>query len=183
MLLARDWRGEPLLGWFASEKLNGCRVEWDGEVFWTRHGNVVEAPRWFTKGLPKTRINGEIHAGRGIGFGNDNSAYKVAMTAVRHGGDWFNECDDCQPIRFTALYLPDAAGNWHQRQVATAGAVRGCANADAIESFRLERTGDLSRFMQRLHRLGAEGGMFVNPNGGQHCGRSGDLLRWKFGRD
>lgn len=183
MLLAVDWQGEPLLGWLASEKLNGCRVEWDGEVFWTRNGNIVDAPKWFTRGLPKCRINGEIHAGRGFGFGNDNSAYKVAMTAVRHGGDWFNECDDCNPIRFTALYLPEAEGNWHTRQIATARAVKGCANADAINCLHLTKTGDMANMLANIRNAGGEGAMFVNPRGGSEYGRTGDLLRFKFSRE
>lgn len=182
MLLAKDWSGQDLTGWLASEKLNGCRVEWDGSYFWTRHGNRVNAPAWFTKGLPRCRVNGEIHAGRGVGFGNNNSAYKVASNAVRLGGNWFDEMDGGEPLRFTALYLSGAPGNWHARQLA-ATAIKGCRHADAVETRVLSQRGDLVRFMSWLRKIGAEGGMFVNPNGGGNAGRTGDLLRWKFLKD
>lgn len=176
MLLAVDWQGESLAGWLATEKFNGCRVEWDGESFWTRNGNRVDAPKWFTKGLPRCRINGEIHAGRGVGVGNHNTAYKLAMRAVVHGADWFTYA-----IRFTALYAYDVSGNWAKRQAATVRAVRGCHHAEAVKPVVMSRDGsDLTKLMVGLRSGNAEGAMFLNPNGNADFGRTGDLLRIKF---
>ena len=180
MILARDWQGEPLLGCLASEKLNGCRVEWDGEAFWTRHGNRVTAPEWFTRGLPRCRINGEIHAGRGVGFGNNNSAYKVASNAVRLGGEWFSETDDGHPLLFAALYCPEVSGNWQRRQRAAVRAVRGCRTAEAIKADVVRDCGAVARWLKALRAGNAEGGMFLRPEGDGECGRTGELLRIKF---
>ena len=180
MLLARDWRGQSLLGWQASEKLNGCRVEWDGEVFWTRHGNCVEAPRWFTKGLPRCRINGEIHAGRGVGFGNNNSAFKMASNAVRLGGHWFDDTDGGQPLVFTAFYLPEADGSWARRQQLVAATVKGCCHAEAIRFHAVRDAAAEARRLLKLRRANAEGAMYLQPDGEGQCGRSGELLRMKF---
>lgn len=176
MTLATDWKGQFIGGWWFSEKLNGCRAYWDGAKFWTRHGNVIDAPRWFTKGLPKIHLDGEIHAGRGFGFGNDNSAYKVASNAVRLGGDWFNECDDCHPIIFTAFDAPQVAGNWLQRLAEIPESIR-----IAAEEVRTGEGRNLSALMQRVWNAGGEGGMFRNPECQQYeTGRSKNLLRWKF---
>lgn len=51
-------------GWLASEKMDGCRAYWDGRQFWTRGGNVIMAPAWFTRGLPASHLDGEIWAVR-----------------------------------------------------------------------------------------------------------------------
>ena len=65
MTLAVDLSGESRIdGWLASEKLNGCRAYWTGKEFFTRGGNVIHAPAWFTKGLPDLHLDGEINAGR-----------------------------------------------------------------------------------------------------------------------
>lgn len=182
MLLAKDAEGACLLGWQASEKLNGCRVEWDGAAFWTRNGNRVYPPRWFTRGLPRCRINGEIHAGRGRGMLNDNSAFKVASNAVRLGGDWFTETDDGHPLVFTALYLPEVGGSWQQRQRAVAKAVRGCRFAEAVRFHVVQSAADEARWLLSLRRLNGEGAMYLNPHGDGQPGRTGELLRVKFVR-
>ena len=105
MQLAVDWTGESLAGWLWSEKLNGCRVTWDGRHFWTRNGNAVHAPAWFTRGLPAgIRLDGEIWAGRSGRWGSES--FKAASNAVRLGGRWFEEGN----IKFTAFDAPQAKG-------------------------------------------------------------------------
>jgi len=179
MILAVNWQGIDLTGSIASEKLNGCRVEWDGETFWTRSGKRVNAPAWFTKGLPRRRINGEIHCGRGVGIGNDNSGYKVAMTAVIHGGEWFTNTDNGAAIRFTALFMPGVRGSWTEKQLATRDALRGCKHADAIETRRIRSPKDFANFVKGLHAVNAEGAMFLIDGNGK-TGRTGELRRFKF---
>ena len=58
--------------------------------------------------------------------------------------------------------------------------VRGCRHAEAIRGTVLRERGDLTRFMQPLRRVNAEGGMFLRPDGDGACGRSGELLRLNF---
>jgi DNA ligase-1 len=47
-----------------SEKLDGVRAYWTGEGFLSRQGNPFYAPAWFTKGLPKVPLDGELWIGR-----------------------------------------------------------------------------------------------------------------------
>jgi DNA ligase 1 len=78
-----------IAGWYASEKLDGLRVLWDGGLsrglstysvpfanldkkvkpiasgLWTKYGNVVVAPDWFLNQLPPFPLDGELWAGRG----------------------------------------------------------------------------------------------------------------------
>ena len=163
-----------MVGFYASEKLNGCRAYWDGERFWTREGRAIDAPAWFTKDLPKIHLDGEIHAGRGAGRGNDNTGYKVAMTAVVQGGDWWDKTDMGEKIRFTTFDVPELSGSWLSRMLRGVG----------VPDLRWEQIQDpkhLVEYMMELRRVGAEGAMFRNPDEiGYHAGRTGSLLRWKF---
>jgi len=63
MTLAADHGSQRLGGWWASEKLDGCRAYWDGRQFWTRSGNIIPAPDWFTKGLPDVHLDGRSGPG------------------------------------------------------------------------------------------------------------------------
>src|SRR3954464_9960075 len=50
--------------YWVSEKFDGVRAYWDGEKLWTRHGNSINAPAWFTGQLPHVALDGELWAGR-----------------------------------------------------------------------------------------------------------------------
>jgi DNA ligase 1 len=174
--LAIDLRGQWVGGWFWQEKIRDCRVMWTGSEFVTRHGNIVPAPDWFTKGLPKMRIDGGIWAGR--------HGFKIASNAVRFGGHHFDEPD----LSFAPFDLPDMRGTWDVRQREAAKAIRGCQFADALPfarvrdeiSFGLERDSYAEIFM-RLHKLGSEGAIFRNPNGDCYeTGRTENFLREKL---
>ena len=86
--LSHTYKGENVAGHFASSKLDGFRVIWDGGVsrgypkadvpwanhdkdsryveqpiatgLWTRYGNVVHAPDWFLDLLPRYPMDGEL---------------------------------------------------------------------------------------------------------------------------
>ena len=47
------------------EKYNGIRAYWDGEDFYSRLGNHLEAPEWFIRDLPNdVELDGELWGGR-----------------------------------------------------------------------------------------------------------------------
>lgn len=60
-----DWTGQDVSGWWVSEKLDGWRCYWDGSQFITRQGNPLNAPDWFTAGMPAQPLDGELWAGPG----------------------------------------------------------------------------------------------------------------------
>jgi len=175
MQLALDWTGESLRGWLYSEKLNGCRVVWDGRHFWTRHGNAVKAPKWFTRGLPSVHLDGEIWAGRDGRWGMES--FKLASNAVRFGGKWFDD----GAVRFTAFDAPQIAGGWAKRMAEVRRAVRGAAAADAIEFGTAPAEGiGFGIWLAGWGQRNAEGVMFRQPEAEYEQGRSKSLLRCKF---
>ncbi|RYF98356.1 MAG: DNA ligase, partial [Caulobacteraceae bacterium] len=64
--LANIYRpGIALADYWVSEKYDGVRGYWDGSRLWTRNGEPVFAPAWFTAAWPKVPMDGELWAGRG----------------------------------------------------------------------------------------------------------------------
>jgi len=63
-----------------SEKLDGWFVKWNGSQFTTASGSTVEAPEWFTRGLPERELRGELWGGRG--------GFESIARIVRTGSGW-----------------------------------------------------------------------------------------------
>lgn len=94
LMLLKDYAPDKHVidGWYMSEKLDGVRAFWDGGItidkpirdipwantgnknrlvprstgLWSRYGNVICAPTWFTDALPRgTLLDGELWLARG----------------------------------------------------------------------------------------------------------------------
>lgn len=52
-------------GFWVSEKFDGVRALWDGQVLRFRSGRLLAAPAWFVSALPVTPLDGELWIGRG----------------------------------------------------------------------------------------------------------------------
>jgi DNA ligase-1 len=48
-----------------SEKFDGVRAVWDGQVLRFRSGRLIAAPSWFLSALPRVALDGELWMGRG----------------------------------------------------------------------------------------------------------------------
>lgn len=83
--LAKKW--DPSInptGWMMSEKLDGMRAYWSGKGLWSRNGNRIFAPQWFTENFPSdVELDGELFVGRG--------KFDECMSVARrtdYSGDW-----------------------------------------------------------------------------------------------
>lgn len=64
--LAMSWSpGRSPQGFWVSEKFDGVRAVWDGQVLHFRSGRVIAAPVWFLSALPPVALDGELWMGRG----------------------------------------------------------------------------------------------------------------------
>jgi DNA ligase-1 len=64
--LAMPWPpGRSPDGFLVSEKFDGVRAVWDGQVLRFRSGRVIAAPGWFLSALPQVTLDGELWIGRG----------------------------------------------------------------------------------------------------------------------
>lgn len=115
--MLRDYHGQNCAGWLASEKLDGWRVMWDGENFYSRELGLLGVPEWFKAGMPTVALDGELFAGRG--------KFNAIQGLIREGwhGLTFQVFDAPGPGTFTArlrtlksLSLPShcAVVNFHK---------------------------------------------------------------------
>ena len=44
--------------WYMSEKLDGVRCFWTGTAMYSRNGNRFNFPKFFTKGWPRSQMDG-----------------------------------------------------------------------------------------------------------------------------
>jgi len=148
-------------GWFVSEKYDGCRAYWDGSRFWTRNGNIVDAPEWFTKDLPNQHLDGEIWAGRGC--------FTEARLAVQYGKFTKN-------IRFMVFDAPRADGNWAERM----RCVGRYEFAEPVDFHVCAGTKELFAEMEFVQQAGGEGLVVRSPLSTRYeTGRSINSLKVK----
>ena len=170
MTLAVDMTGDRTVkGWLASEKIFDCRAYWQSGEFWTRSGHLIEAPKWFKRGLPKCDIDGGIYAGR--------KGFQAASNAVRFGGKWFEQPD----LEFVAFDFPGLEATWDRRILEAKRAVKNSATGRAVQFERIRDIHHFTEFLLRIRKLGGEGGIFRNPDVvGYEVGRSKNYLRFKY---
>lgn len=101
--------GAELSGYLVSEKLDGVRAYWDGRRLITRGGLVINAPDWFTAGLPPLPLDGELWLGRG--------RFSEVSGAVRRLEP---EPDTWRQIRYMLFDLPRGEGGFEVRLAALA---------------------------------------------------------------
>lgn len=64
--LAHNWPpGRSPVGYLVSEKCDGVRAVWDGQVLRFRSGRPLAAPEAFLAALPRMALDGELWLGRG----------------------------------------------------------------------------------------------------------------------
>jgi len=84
LILLRAYDGsQNIEGWLVSEKLDGIRAYWDGKALWSRSGNRLNAPAWFTANFPPFEIGGELWMKR--------NAFSQTVSIVQKkqvGNDW-----------------------------------------------------------------------------------------------
>ena len=153
-------------GWLESEKLDGVRAFWNGEVFVSRQGNVYAAPNFFTAKLPHEPLDGELWTGR--------SMFQKTISIVKSqssGKLW-------EKILFAVFDAPSLRGGFEQRlaylkelelgQFARVHPHSVCANRAEAEAH-----------LKAAAAAGAEGLMFRKPGSTYEPRRSSTLLKMK----
>lgn len=164
MMRGRDWNGESLKGRLLSEKFDGVCGLWDGHAMWTRSGERVELPEWFSLELPAVRLEGEIWAGRGT--------FNAVSAAVRFGRI-FAGCV------FRVFDSPDTFGTRAQRMIHAARICEGSTIALPVETMICEGNKHAIRLMEDVKRGGGEGLMAHSARGNYKPGRSASILKIK----
>ena len=171
MMLAQGYRpGDPVSIYAVSEKYDGLRGYWDGRALWTRGGEPVAAPAWFTAGWPAQALDGELWAGRG-GF---ERAVGVARRKTPDEAGW-------RRMRFMIFDLPAHGGEFRQRYAALRTLVPPSPTgwAQPVAQSSIAEPAVLDRLLRETVRAGGEGLMLHRWNAYHRAGRSADLLKYK----
>jgi DNA ligase-1 len=174
LLLAHAWDNEQdLTGWLMSEKLDGVRAYWTGEGFLSRQGNTFYAPAWFTKGLPKVPLDGELWIGR--------KQFQRTVSIVRRqdAGELWRQ------VLYVVFDAPQARGPFEERRSVMAEAAREdrCPFVRVLYQAICQGTDDLRKELDRIESLGGEGLMLRQPGSIYETGRSHTLLKVKRFQD
>jgi len=175
LLLADTEHGQADVAlYLVSEKLDGVRAFWDGQVLRTRNGNTINAPAWFTKDFPQQELDGELWIGRG--------QFDLLSGTVRR-----QTPDDAEwrQVRYLVFELPQAPGTFRQRAEALRQIV---TEADvswlqALEQFELGSRQALNQKLKEMTTAGGEGLMLHRADALYMTGRSDVLLKMKVWHD
>jgi DNA ligase-1 len=162
--------GMPLAGYWVSEKYDGVRGYWDGTQLWTRGGQPVTPPAWFTAGWPRMPMDGELWAGRG--------AFSAAVSTVRQqqpvDAAW-------RQLRFMVFDLPAHGGRFDERLPALqqALATLGQPWVQPVAQSASTTPAALQALLRQTVQDGGEGLVLHRGDALYTAQRSDDLLKLK----
>jgi DNA ligase-1 len=160
-----------LADYWVSEKYDGVRAYWDGRQLWTRGGEPIRAPAWFTAGWPSDQpLDGELWAGHG--------AFEQASGAARR-----QEPDDMQwqLLRYLVFDLPQHPGPFTERLKALNALIPSIGHpwVQAVEQVRVADAAALQARLAAVVAAGGEGLMLHRGEAPYRAARTGDLLKLK----
>jgi DNA ligase 1 len=172
VLLANIYqRGISVDQYLISEKLDGVRAIWDGKQLKTRQGNVINAPNWFVKDLPKAPLDGELWLAR--------HQFDALSGAVRKDvpidAEWQN-------ITYQIFELPNAPGDFAVRAKKIKEIVKqaNLKHLKAVTQYRLRDEAELNKKLKQVVAKGGEGLMLHRADAEYVTGRSDVLLKLKL---
>lgn len=172
ILLAQIYqRGIDVTQFLVSEKYDGVRAIWDGKTLHTRAGNVIQAPAWFTKDLPKTLLDGELWMARG--------KFDALSGAVRKDVPIDTEWHE---ISYMIFELPNAPGTFEARakRIAEIAEKANIPHLKAVTQYRVKNDAELQKKLKQIVALGGEGLMLHRADAPYITGRSDVLLKLKL---
>ena len=175
LMLANVYRpGVVLADYWVSEKYDGLRGYWDGQALWTRGGERVLAPGWFTAGWPRVAMDGELWAGHG--------QFAKAVSTVRqqtpNDAAW-------RAMRFMVFDLPAQGGSFTERIPALNGVVSQIDQAwvQPVAQIKVANHPALQALLLKTVKYGGEG-LVLHRGASLYRGqRSDDLLKFKTHED
>jgi len=175
ILLANVYHGQvDVSRYLVSEKLDGVRAVWDGQVLRFRSGRAINAPDWFIAGLPKQPLDGELWIARG----QFERVSGIVRREVPDDAAW-------REVRYMIFELPGAPGPFSERAEQIRHLV-GQTNVPWVLASQQLLPADRSDLQQRFDevvRAGGEGLMLHLADAPYATGRSDALLKMKPWQD
>lgn len=175
LMLAKSYHpGIHLEDYWVSEKLDGVRAFWDGEKLISRGGNIYHAPKWFERGFPSQKLDGELWIAR--------QKFEQLINTVRDNKP--NE-QAWRQVKFMVFDLPASSESFDQRLVKLQSIIKAAhiPHLQAVKQWRVQNHDELMTQLNRFSNAGAEGLMLHRGSSFYSGKRSGDLLKLKRFQD
>lgn len=159
-----------LADFWVSEKFDGVRGYWDGEQLFTRSGERIETPAWFTAGWPKVPMDGELWVGRG--------QFLAAVSTIRHK---MPNDDAWHALHFMVFDMPAHPSNFTERNTALSKMIAqiGQPWVRHVEQSKITDKAALQILLKRTVKQGGEGLVLHRGSSFYRAARSDDLLKLK----
>jgi DNA ligase 1 len=171
LMLAEVYKpGMSLADYWVSEKYDGVRAYWDGRQLFTRGGERILAPAWFTAALPKQPLDGELWAGRG----RFSHAVSTVRSQTPNDVAWHE-------MKFMVFDLPAQGGDFTARL----GVLRKLLPITdapwvvAVPQERATTAEALQALLDKTVKMGGEGLMLHRGASLYRAERNNDLLKVK----
>ncbi len=160
--------------YWVSEKLDGMRGYWNGKQLFTRQGNIIYTPKWFTKNWPANAIDGELWMGR--------AQFQKTLSCVKK----VNIDENCwHKVHFMIFDLPKHTGTFTQRIKAMEKLTSKAKSAhlNMIKQFKLKNTQQLDKTLSNIVENQGEGLMLHFESAYYHVGRTANIMKLKIHQD
>ncbi|HET7663916.1 MAG TPA: DNA ligase [Rhodanobacteraceae bacterium] len=166
--------GVDLSRYWVSEKFDGVRGYWDGHHLWTRGGERVRAPDWFTRNWPDVPMDGELW----VGYGKFTRASTIVRSAGPDDPAWHE-------ISYRVFDLPAHGGDFDHRVPAIRRVVAAIGDpwVVAIRQFHVDDEAALHAALEKVLAKHGEGLVLHRGDAPYRPGRGVGLLKLKPYRD
>ena len=157
-------------GYLVSEKFDGVRALWDGQMLRFRSGLPVPAPGWFSARLPVEPLDGELWLARG-GFETGSG---IVRRKAPHDDEW-------RQMHYLLFEQPGGAGDFAHRaeRLREIACAANWPQLVAVEQAPVADRAALQRRLVAVVRGGGEGLVLHRADAPYRTGRSADLLKLK----
>jgi len=160
--------------YWISEKLDGMRGYWDGKQLFTRQGNKIHNPSWFTKDWPTISMDGELWVAR--------DEFQSTVSCVRR----IKINDDCwRNVRFMIFDLPNHKATFTDRIKMMKNLTSNTQSnyLHMIQQVQLKNNQQLDQLLTNIISKQGEGLMVHKANSYYYVGRSSNLMKFKKVQD
>lgn len=156
--------------YWISEKLDGIRGYWNGQQLFTRQGNIIKSPKWFTRNWPNTVMDGELWIARSQFQATLSCVLKVSVD---------NNC--WQQVRFMIFDLPGNKNNFTDRIKSMKFIVHQTESnyLRMIEQFKVKNIDELTQKLNVVIKMNGEGLMLHKGDSFYQIGKSANLMKLK----
>ena len=170
--LAKSYRQEKIniSDYWVSEKLDGIRGIWTGSKLYTRQGNEILAPAWFTEHWPNMAMDGELWIAR-----NKFEQVLSCVSSIHDNNNCWRE------ISYMVFDLPNQPDSFTMRIKTIKKELNNTESAylKMVEQKQLATIEELQQLLNTTVALGGEGLMLHRGSARYTQGRTDNLLKVK----